>query len=681
MEYRKLVDYGLNSKVAIELCVLFESGKVSPQELDNRALDALKECNVNEAVTLIKKFSEALERNEVKNKIGYLCGMIKKKRQKQGSQGPAMPKNQGEKSDLQLSKALAFVLRHGAEKLGYIMMPGGFLYVEDILQKQHNLSNYGPEDVKRIVETSDKQRFHIEWERETGKMKIRANQGHSIEPNTMNPSQFQGGPQGMYANQGYNQQLNQFQGYNQQQNQFQGYNQPPNQFQGYNRPPNQYQGRPQGMYDNQGYNQQPNQHQRYNQPRNQFPGNNQPRHPQNYGPGMMPTPFSPAQNMNPPQQYFMGAGGAPPGGAPPGQGPGPYAPPSMGQYNPNLLQGNLNIIDQGSQHMNQQTPDREKQPKKKKAKKNKQRTEENETQDPTKSEDGFLKLKSLLSEEPGDHYRVETGDKGEGMDDDSNRGGGRGRRRRGGRNRRGRGGKNNHKDDKQDSEDSESSESSESEDEMDKYLGSRDDLLGQRSNRGSRGNLNKVFGSVDSISSQGSRQNRRGRGGYNRGRGGQTSHMNEGESNPNEEIGQSNRGHQGVRGRGQGRGQPRGRGGRGQNENRNDRRENDGEDANGNQRGRGKGRDRGRGRGGRQQNERTNELEDGEIPDVDDNDVFKFLIKIFGGGCTFEDFLRRCDLFPMHSNIPLWFKKHSRRFHVFWEGKDIIYVQPFFSRC
>ncbi|XP_063410875.1 uncharacterized protein LOC134693867 [Mytilus trossulus] len=554
------------------------------------------------------------------------------------------------------------------------MMPGGFLYVEDILQKQPNLSNYGPEDVRRIVETSEKQRFHIEWERETGKMKIRANHGHTIEPNTMNPNQYQGGPQGMYANQGYNQPPNQFQGYNQKPNQFQGYNQPLNQFQGYNQPPNQYQGRPQGMYANQGYNQQPNQQQRYNQPRNQFQGNNQPRHPQNYGPGMMSTPLSPAQNMNPPQQYFMS-----PGGAPPGQGPPPYAPPLMGQYNPNLPPGNLNIIDQGSAQMNQQTPDREKQPKKKRAKKNKQNNEENETQDHTKSEDGFSKLKSLLSEEPREHYRVETGVEGEGIDNGSKRGGGKKRRPRGGRNRKGRGGQNNQKDDKQDSEDSDSSESSESEDEMDKYLGSRDDLLGQRSNRGSRGNLTKVFGSVDSIGSQGSRQNRRGRGGYNRGRGAQTSHMNEGESNHNEESGQSNRGHQGVRGRGQGRGQQRGRGGRGQNEDRNERRENEGEDNNGNQRGRGKGRDRGRGRGGRQQNERTNELEDGDIPDVDDNDVFKFLIKSFGGGCTFEDFLRRCDLFPMHSNIPLWFKKHSRRFHVFWKGNDIIYLQPFFQ--
>ncbi|VDI25045.1 heterogeneous nuclear ribonucleoprotein R, partial [Mytilus galloprovincialis] len=97
MEYRKLVDYGLNPKVAKELCVLFESGKVSPQELDNKVLDALKECNVNEAVTLIKKYSDSFERTEVKNKSGYFFGMIKsqKQRQKQASQGQAMPRNQG----------------------------------------------------------------------------------------------------------------------------------------------------------------------------------------------------------------------------------------------------------------------------------------------------------------------------------------------------------------------------------------------------------------------------------------------------------------------------------------------------------------------------------------------------------------------------------------------------------
>lgn len=87
----------------------------------------------------------------------------------------------GEKSDIQLSKALSFILRHGAERQGYKMMPGGFLYVDEILKKQNNLRDYNLDDVKRIVETNDKKRFHMEPDKETGKMKIRANQGHSIE--------------------------------------------------------------------------------------------------------------------------------------------------------------------------------------------------------------------------------------------------------------------------------------------------------------------------------------------------------------------------------------------------------------------------------------------------------------------------------------------------------------------
>ncbi|XP_052058809.1 uncharacterized protein LOC127699109 [Mytilus californianus] len=90
-------------------------------------------------------------------------------------------RSRGEKSDFQLSKSLSYILRHGAERQGYKMMPGGFLYVEDILKKQNNLRDYDLEDVQRIVETNDKQRFHMEPDKETGKMKIRANQGHTIE--------------------------------------------------------------------------------------------------------------------------------------------------------------------------------------------------------------------------------------------------------------------------------------------------------------------------------------------------------------------------------------------------------------------------------------------------------------------------------------------------------------------
>ncbi|XP_071146130.1 uncharacterized protein [Mytilus edulis] len=127
------------------------------------------------------------------------------------------------------------------------------------------------------------------------------------------------------------------------------------------------------------------------------------------------------------------------------------------------------------------------------------------------------------------------------------------------------------------------------------------------------------------------------------------------------------------------RGPKIGKGGHGYNENKHEKLED--ENVLGNQKRRGNGTDRGRVRGGNHQLGRANEQEDGEINDVDDIVVFKFLIKSFGGGCTFEDFLRRCDLFPKGSNICSWFKKHSKRFHVFWDENDIVYIQPFYQEA
>ncbi|XP_063410873.1 uncharacterized protein LOC134693865 [Mytilus trossulus] len=81
---------------------------------------------------------------------------------------------------------------------------------------------------------------------------------------------------------------------------------------------------------------------------------------------------------------------------------------------------------------------------------------------------------------------------------------------------------------------------------------------------------------------------------------------------------------------------------------------------------------------GQQIHQHDDEDQNGKIPDVDENEVFKFMIKTFGGGCSFEHFLQQCDLFPSNSNIVLWFRKHKRRFHIFWDKKDIVYLQPFY---
>jgi len=82
--------------------------------------------------------------------------------------------------DVQLSKTLSYILRHGAEKLGLDLRPGGFVYVEDILQ-QPQCSRFTVEDVRRVVENNEKKRFHLEENSENGRLQIRANQGHSVQ--------------------------------------------------------------------------------------------------------------------------------------------------------------------------------------------------------------------------------------------------------------------------------------------------------------------------------------------------------------------------------------------------------------------------------------------------------------------------------------------------------------------
>lgn len=83
-------------------------------------------------------------------------------------------------SDVHLSKKLSFLLRHGAEKEGFQLMPGGFLFVDDILRRPY-LKHFKVEDVERIVANNDKQRFALKINPENKRLMIRANQGHTIE--------------------------------------------------------------------------------------------------------------------------------------------------------------------------------------------------------------------------------------------------------------------------------------------------------------------------------------------------------------------------------------------------------------------------------------------------------------------------------------------------------------------
>lgn len=82
--------------------------------------------------------------------------------------------------DISLSKALSWILRHGAIKEGLIITEEGFVAVDEIL-KHKSFRNYQLSDIQRVVAENEKQRFALRTDTETGILYIRANQGHSIQ--------------------------------------------------------------------------------------------------------------------------------------------------------------------------------------------------------------------------------------------------------------------------------------------------------------------------------------------------------------------------------------------------------------------------------------------------------------------------------------------------------------------
>jgi RNA:NAD 2'-phosphotransferase (TPT1/KptA family) len=55
----------------------------------------------------------------------------------------------------------------------------GFMFVDEMLGLPQ-LKRFTEDDVKQVVETNDKQRFKLELDVDTQRLKIRANQGHSV---------------------------------------------------------------------------------------------------------------------------------------------------------------------------------------------------------------------------------------------------------------------------------------------------------------------------------------------------------------------------------------------------------------------------------------------------------------------------------------------------------------------
>lgn len=82
--------------------------------------------------------------------------------------------------DVSLSKALSWILRHGAINEGLNMSVTGYVNIEDILNHK-NFKKYTLSDIKRVVSENNKQRFSLREDVESGgTLQIRANQGHSL---------------------------------------------------------------------------------------------------------------------------------------------------------------------------------------------------------------------------------------------------------------------------------------------------------------------------------------------------------------------------------------------------------------------------------------------------------------------------------------------------------------------
>ena len=69
------------TKFGLILVVFFFAGKLSHSDLDDRALDALKEFPTEGALAVLAQFLES-NLEHVSNKSAYLCGVMKTYRQR-----------------------------------------------------------------------------------------------------------------------------------------------------------------------------------------------------------------------------------------------------------------------------------------------------------------------------------------------------------------------------------------------------------------------------------------------------------------------------------------------------------------------------------------------------------------------------------------------------------------------
>jgi len=79
--YEMLVGNGIEEKVAEELDAIHQAGMLADGDLDERAIDAIKEFSVENALAVLNEFKNS-NLEHVSNKSAFLCGVMKTYRQK-----------------------------------------------------------------------------------------------------------------------------------------------------------------------------------------------------------------------------------------------------------------------------------------------------------------------------------------------------------------------------------------------------------------------------------------------------------------------------------------------------------------------------------------------------------------------------------------------------------------------
>ncbi|CAK1543298.1 unnamed protein product [Leptosia nina] len=80
---------------------------------------------------------------------------------------------------VQISKSLSWILRHGVQREGLEISDEGYVSLSTLLRHK-KFRKYNFNDIKRVVDSNDKQRFKLRLNPSTSLWEIKANQGHSI---------------------------------------------------------------------------------------------------------------------------------------------------------------------------------------------------------------------------------------------------------------------------------------------------------------------------------------------------------------------------------------------------------------------------------------------------------------------------------------------------------------------